>query len=106
MNDVKFVSGILDLDVASIKDLAFSLLKEFNNLYLVLGNKAGDKANITIAISDSLISEKNLNAGKIIREISKEILGGGGGQAHFATAGGKNPQGLRTAIERSKTFIC
>jgi len=56
-------------------------------------------------ISDNLIKDKNLNANQIVREISKEIDGGGGGQAFYATAGGKNPQGLKLAIEKARKML-
>ncbi len=56
-------------------------------------------------ISDNLVSEKTLDASKLIREIAKEIQGGGGGQAFFATAGGKNPGGLKAALSKAKELI-
>ena len=61
---------------------------------MVLGTIIEDKANLTVMISDNLTKEKGLNAGNIIREIAKEINGGGGGQPFYATAGGKNPDGI------------
>ena len=61
--------------------------------------------NLTLAFSDKLVQEKNLNAGKIIRECASPIQGGGGGQAFYATAGGKNPNGLDEAIENIKNKI-
>jgi len=74
-------------------------------LILVLGAEIEGKANLAVMISDSLVNERKLNAGNIIREIAKEINGGGGGQAFFATAGGKNPEGLLNAIEKAKSII-
>jgi alanyl-tRNA synthetase len=63
------------------------------------------KAHLSLIISENLVKEKNLDATKIIRELAKEIQGGGGGQAFYATAGGKNPQGLEAAIEKASQFL-
>ena len=63
------------------------------------------KVSLTLVISDNLVSSKGMNAGTMIREIAKEIHGGGGGQPHFATAGGKNPEGLENAFEKAKKMI-
>lgn len=87
------------------RDLAFKLAKEIKDLFLVIGTTEGNKSNLTLMISENLVKEKGLNAGNIIREAAKEIKGGGGGQAHFATAGGKNPAGLEKAFEKAKSFI-
>jgi alanyl-tRNA synthetase len=90
-----------------IKDIAYLLRDKvkIENLCLVLGAEIDGKANLVVMISDSLIKEKNLNAGNIIREISKEIDGGGGGQPFFATAGGKKPKGIEAALAKAKTLI-
>ncbi len=79
--------------------------KEGENLFLLLGSDQGGKASLSLLLSDSLVNEKKLNAGTMIREIAKEIQGGGGGQPHFATAGGKNPAGLEKCFSKSKGFI-
>jgi len=63
------------------------------------------KPNATVLISDNLIKEKGLHAGNIIRELAKEIQGGGGGQPAFATAGGKNVAGLENVLVKAKSFI-
>jgi alanyl-tRNA synthetase len=89
----------------AVKNLAFGLEKEVENLFMVLGTLIDAKPGITVAISEKLVAEKGLNAGQIVRELGKEIQGGGGGQAHFATAGGKYPEGLDKAIHRAKEFI-
>jgi len=90
-----------------IKDIAYLLRDKIKieNLCLVLGAEIDGKANLVVMISDNLIKEKNLNAGNIIREISKEIDGGGGGQPFFATAGGKKPKGIEAAFARAKALI-
>jgi len=74
-------------------------------LMLVLGAENNGKATVSVSISDQLTGAKNLNAGSIIKHISKDINGGGGGQATFATAGGKNPQGIQSALDNAKSFL-
>ena len=106
INGINVITELIEVDSAqSIKDIAFQLKGEMDNLFLVLGSKINDKANIAVMISDNLVKEKDLHAGKIIKEISKEIQGGGGGQAFFATAGGKNPDGIKNAIEKALEFV-
>ncbi|MBN1925444.1 MAG: alanine--tRNA ligase [Prolixibacteraceae bacterium] len=97
---INVIAQIIPVDNAqNIKDIAFQLKNEVDNLFLVLGANLNDKPNLTVMISDNLVKEKGLNAGQIIREASKAIQGGGGGQPFYATAGGKNPDGLKEAIE-------
>ena len=88
-----------------MKDLSFECQKEMPNLMLVLGAENNGKATVSVSISDQLTGAKNLNAGSIIKHISKDIHGGGGGQATFATAGGKNPQGIQIAFDNAKSFL-
>jgi alanyl-tRNA synthetase len=99
------LSEKINLDAASIKDILFQLKGEIADFIGVLGGIDGDKCSLSIIISDNLVKDKSLDAGKIIREISKHINGGGGGQAFFATAGGKNPNGIDTALDTFKNFI-
>ncbi|MDP4185671.1 MAG: alanine--tRNA ligase, partial [Bacteroidota bacterium] len=94
----------LDSPVA-IKDLAYQLRGEVENLFLVLGAEVEGKASLTVMISDNLIQEKGLNAGQIIREIAKEVQGGGGGQPFYANAGGKNPAGIPAALNKARQLI-
>lgn len=89
----------------AIKDLAFQLKNEVADLYLVLGAEIAGKAVLTIMISDKLVEARQLNASNIVREAAKEIQGGGGGQAFYATAGGKNPAGLESAIAKAVQII-
>ena len=112
LNKIKQINGMnvltaqIEADSAQIlKDIAFQLKGELENLFLVLGSKINDKANLTVMISDNLVKEKSLHAGNIIREIAKEIQGGGGGQPFFATAGGKNPAGIPKAFEKALSFV-
>ena len=89
----------------SIKDLAFDLKNSINNLYLVFASENEGKANLTVVISDNLVKERGMHAGNIIRELAKYISGGGGGQPHIATAGGKDPSGIPDALERAKALL-
>ena len=97
INGIKLITDSVDLDANNIKNLVFALLRETKHTLIALGSKNGAKATLTVALTKDLIEEKGLDAGKIIRSVSKEIQGGGGGQAHFATAGGKKPDGLEKA---------
>jgi len=105
VNGVNLVSTEVDLDAKSIKNLAFKLTKEHDNLLLVLASKAEGKAMLTVAISEQLSKSNDLHAGTIVRELASEINGGGGGQAFFATAGGKNVAGLDVVVEKAKSII-
>ena len=105
INGVNFISAIVDLEPNAMKDLSFACKKELPNLLMVLGAENEGKANLSVAISEDLVDRKGLNAGQIIREIAKEIHGGGGGQAFFATAGGKNPKGLKNALAKTKNLL-
>ncbi len=87
------------------KDLAFQLKDELSNLVLLLGHQQDGKAQLSLAISKEVIKSEGLNAGSLIREVAKEIQGGGGGQAFFATAGGKNPAGLAQAFAKLQQIL-
>ena len=100
MGGVKVISGVLPIDAQNAKDMAFQLRSQFTEkLVVVLGCSAAGKPNLTVAFSDDLVAAGK-NAGKIVREAGKLIQGGGGGQAHFATAGGKNVDGLAAAVAK------
>ncbi len=105
MNGVNFLAKQVDLDANGIKDISFELGGEFDNLFLLLGTNQNGKALLSCYISKGLVTSKNLDAGKIIRELGKYIQGGGGGQPFFATAGGKNPDGLSEALSKGKDYI-
>lgn len=106
INGVNFIGEIVKLNSAEvIKNLCFNLKNEVENLFLIVGADIDGKANLSLLISDNLVKENKLDAGKIIREVAKEIQGGGGGQPFFATAGGINVNGLQIAIEKTKTFL-
>ena len=105
VGDINFISVKLAIDAQMAKDLAFEMKKQIESLFMTIGHLADGKAGITIIISDNLVTEKQLHAGNIVRELAKEIQGGGGGQPHFATAGGKKPDGLDKAVSRAIEFI-
>ncbi|GGW71860.1 alanyl-tRNA synthetase [Winogradskyella epiphytica] len=105
INGVQFLAKKIELDAAGIKDVCFELGSQYNNLFLLFGAENDGKAILSCYISKELVASKNLNAGTIVRELGKHIQGGGGGQPFFATAGGKNPQGIEAALEASKTYL-
>jgi alanyl-tRNA synthetase len=106
VNNINVIAAKVELSSANaIKDLAFQLKGQVDNLFMVIGAEFDGKANLAVAISDNLVKEKNINASNIIREIAKEIDGGGGGQPFFATAGGKKPEGIDKAIAKALMFI-
>lgn len=89
----------------SLKNICFQLQKENENLFLVLATSIDEKPMIFVAIGSQLIQQKQWNAGNIVREIAKEIDGGGGGQAFFASAGGKNKNGLDKALIKANEMV-
>jgi len=106
INGVNFIAQKVQLPNAdSIKNLAYQLKDIVPNLFLVLAADIDGKPGITVMIAENLVKEKNLNAGTIVRELAKEIKGGGGGQPFFATAGGSDVSGIEKALEKARTFI-
>ncbi len=105
INGINFIAEKVDIDSSKIKDLAFALRNEINDMFLLIGSINDGKVNLSLMISDNLVAEKNWNASSIIREFAKEIQGGGGGQNYFATAGGKRAEGLENAFLLAKEFI-
>ncbi len=93
VNNIRFIAQEVDMEADDMKNVSFSLRKE-ENLVMVLAAKVGGKALLTVMLTDDLVA-KGINAGAMIRDIAKEINGGGGGQAFFATAGGTNANGIR-----------
>ncbi len=92
-------------DSGEIKNLAFQLKNEVESLFLVLGVVINDKPQLTVAISDDLIKSRKFDAGNIVRELAKNIKGGGGGQPFFATAGGNDSKGIPDALKQAEAFI-
>ena len=100
VNGVKVVKAVLPLSADAVKNIAFQLKGEItSNLFVAIGSRENDKPMLTVMISDDLVTS-GMNAGKMVREAAKLIQGGGGGQAHFATAGGKNVDGLNAAVDK------
>jgi alanyl-tRNA synthetase len=100
INGVKVISGVLPVEPQYAKDIAFQLRSQFTeDLLVVIGCAPQNKPTLTVALSDDLVAEGK-NAGQLVREAAKLMKGGGGGQPHFATAGGKDPEGMRAAIEK------
>jgi len=105
INGVNLIAKHIDLQSAdAVKNLAFSLKDMVDNLFLVFTTEVDGKPGITVMLSDHLV-KKGMNASNIVRELGKEIQGGGGGQPFYATAGGKNPDGLSKVLEKAETFI-
>ncbi|NTE01139.1 alanine--tRNA ligase [Agrobacterium tumefaciens] len=105
INGVNLIARHLDLQSAdAIKNLAFSLKDMVDNLFLVFTTEIDGKPGITVMLSDGLVKQ-GMNASNIVRELGKEIQGGGGGQPFYATAGGKNPAGLGKVLEKAEDFI-
>ena len=97
---VCIIIGKTRLPADAVKDIAFQLRAEVENALVCIGSINDDKPLLTCSASDTLVKEHGVNVGKVIREAAKLIQGGGGGQPHFATAGGKNPDGLSAAIDK------
>ncbi len=105
-NGINIIAEKIELDNAdAIKTISFELRNQLENAYILLGSGSGDKATLSLIVSDNLVKEKNLNASTIIRSISKNIQGGGGGQPFYATAGGKNPDGIMAALEEGAALV-
>ena len=105
VNGIQFLGEKVQLSSASIKDVLFQFKGEQENFVGVLGNTNENKCGLSIILSENLIEEKKLNAVTLIKSISHHIKGGGGGQAFFATAGGKNQNGIDAAIADIKAKL-
>ena len=100
VNGVTVASAILPMSAQAAKDLAFKVREAISeNLLCVIGSVDQGKPMLTVMMSEDVVKDHNLNAGQLVREAAKLIQGGGGGQPHFATAGGKNPDGLSAAVD-------
>jgi len=104
INNIRFIAKKVDMDVNQAKDLAYKLRNMADNVYVVLALSSNDKVNLVVSLSDALV-EKGMNSGDIIKQISQHIKGGGGGQPHLATAGGKDVSGVEAAFKAAKDLI-
>jgi alanyl-tRNA synthetase len=105
-NDTSVIIEKVELPNADVlKKIAFDLRNQIDSLFLVLAAEIEGKPQVAVMVSDNLVSEKNINAGNIVRELAKEIKGGGGGQPFFATAGGKEISGLDNVVTKAREMI-
>ena len=100
VNGIKVIAGVVVMEPQHAKDIVFQLRSQFpEGLLVAIGSAANNKPTLTVSFSDDLVKEGK-NAGQLVREAGKLIRGGGGGQPHFATAGGKDPDGLKAAVDK------
>jgi alanyl-tRNA synthetase len=106
IGDARLVISRIEVDNPSqLRDLAFQIRSRYKKVCLVLGAEVDGKAHLAVMLSDEVQERYSLNASNMIREISSEIQGGGGGQPFFATAGGKNPKGIEAALEKARKIV-
>ncbi|MEZ7499150.1 alanine--tRNA ligase [Flavobacterium sp. Arc3] len=105
INGVQFLAVQVDLNAEGAKDLAYDLGNMGTNMFLVLATAEEGKPMLSCYISKELVADKKLNAGQVVRELGKYIQGGGGGQPFFATAGGKNAEGIQEALTKAVDFV-
>ena len=106
INGVKLVASAVSLgDSKAMKTLVYNLESELGNAVVLLGNSTDNKVQLMLKISDELVESKSYDAGAMIRELAKEVKGGGGGQKFFATAGGSDPSGLDNALNKIESLL-
>ena len=105
INGINFLAKQVDLSMAATKDLAQALGTATPNAFVFLASVDNNEPNIHCYISKELVATKGVNAGNIIRELSKYIDGNGGGQPFFASGKGKNVCGLKEALEKVKDYL-
>ncbi len=103
-DEVAVVARVIPRPTEFLKDLAYNLRARKSNLVLILGSDNGGKVTLMVMLGDAIV-ERGVDAGAVVREAAKLINGGGGGQKFFATAGGKNPDGLQQAIDRAVEIV-
>ena len=100
----RVVSKIIDMPVDMVKDAVYALRTANPDVAIVLGSREGGKPMLAVAVGDNLV-KAGVKAGDVVRNAAKEMQGGGGGQPFYATAGGKNPEGLERAIAVAEEMI-
>ena len=101
VNGVTVISGKFAMMPNAAKDLVFKVRELVpENLVCVVGTVFDDKPMLNVMLSDDVVKDHGLNAGQLVREAAKLMQGGGGGQPHFASAGGKNSEGLSAAVDK------
>jgi alanyl-tRNA synthetase len=105
INGVNCIIATVNLPAEAIKNISFELKNQIDNLYCLLASDADGKPMISLIIAENLVAEKSLNATTIIRELAKDIQGGGGGQPFYATAGGKNVDGIKVVLEKASGYV-
>ncbi|ERT61201.1 alanine--tRNA ligase [Prevotella sp. BV3P1] len=101
VNGVTVIKAVLPIDGNAAKDLVFKIREAIpSHLLCVIGSTAQQKPLLSVMLSDDMVKDHGLNAGQMVREAAKLIQGGGGGQPHFASAGGKNVDGIRAAVDK------
>ncbi len=101
----RLITARLNLEPGAVRDLTFKLMNGNDDLIIIIGSEFEAKPLLTVSISEKLVKEKSYNASAIIKDLAKEIKGGGGGQPHYATAGGKDSSGLDNALKKANEFI-
>ena len=89
----------------ALKNIAYGLRNQFDDLLLILAADVESKPQVTVMIGEKLAQTNKYHAGNLVKELAKEIEGGGGGQPFFATAGGKNLNGLNAVLEKARKLI-
>jgi alanyl-tRNA synthetase len=105
INGIPCVCQEVSIDSNSVKDILFQLKGQHPSFVGIIGNIDGDKCGLSVIISDDLVASKSWNATQWIREVAPMIQGGGGGQPFFATAGGKNSSGIKSALSALKNKL-
>ena len=101
INGTTVITSVLPISAQSAKDLVFKIRQAVgSNLLCVIGSVDSGKPMLSVMLSDDMVADHGLNAGQMVREAAKLIQGGGGGQPHYATAGGKNADGLSAAVDK------
>ena len=101
VNGVNVIKAVIPFEPSAAKDLVFKIREALpENLLCVIGSTANEKPMLSVMLSDDMVSSHDLNAGKMVREAARLIQGGGGGQPHYAQAGGKNLDGISAAVDK------